>query len=183
MFIAQVMRAIVESNGKIWVRPGYVQGDILMEFLSGHKHSALVSKIADAIAYCQGPDEASFPLGRLGSGVVCGEALCRSSNSGLFDIGQIRTVLSGLLSTYNGNLTEIADDYLFFFIRHDADVPVGIGFSMPMLPFLLRRIPVKKSAGVKFLYSAIENAALDIYVNSTEDCENCNFESIGIEIG
>ncbi|HEV7659332.1 MAG TPA: hypothetical protein VGO55_05755 [Allosphingosinicella sp.] len=162
-FLRQLVRYMLGAAGSLYVRAGYVQGDMLSARLARAGLTDLASQAQEALAIASGNDEADFPIFRREAASLREPPKPSMSPAGvLFDLGQIDRVLAGAASGLPAN-TRLGDAFIGIVIRHDLSIPAGIGFSIPVLPFLLKRHTWTAGGSPQFLYEALDHAAREIY--------------------
>ncbi|HXO72778.1 MAG TPA: DUF4062 domain-containing protein [Bradyrhizobium sp.] len=176
-FLERIVRHLAVNDGTIYVRRGYIQGDLLTGFLSRSPLSSMNSRLQDMIVFPKGNDESNFPLFSAEGTDLDEESVDRTKTCALFDLGQIDKIISGIC-----NSKSVCDDYLLFTVRHGLTVPVGIGFSLPLLPYLLKKSSFGNDGKEVFLYETMRKAAINLYIGDREQKRVDEFLEIGIDL-
>lgn len=134
------------AGSQILVRRGFVMGDILIEFLRRRRRYDLVPQVSTMLTPDNCFDESSmkiFPkIDEMTSARL--DASFLQKTIALFDLGYIKKIVEGARQPQQRprqlQHSQGLGDYKIIIIRHDVDVDVGLGFSLPVLPFLFRRL-------------------------------------------
>jgi hypothetical protein len=185
-FVEELVRHLIARQGSIFVRLGFVQGELLTEFLSRTHLSSMISQIQDLIEFSTGVDESEFPifLNRNEKAPVRASvnSFDQTLSCALFDLGNIDRLVAGIANAEKTCVMPKSNEYFLFTLRHNLDVPLGIGFSLPMLPFLLKEAYFGSKDKQRFLYAAMRDAAVELYVQSGGNARVEQFREIGIEL-
>jgi len=169
-WVADVIKHTEEKDGKIYSIQGFVTGEILLELVQSigkeviSEAFANAAKPMDADSYKRIPffrkASASRKKGRKAAPFF--RRAATSSKNGKYDVYIFDPAESDWISNEIGS-----KDYRTVVIEHGLAIPVGIGFSLYMLPALLRDEN----------WRAVLNHALDVYAPLAS-----KFERIGIEL-
>lgn len=161
---ADIITSIASVGGKLYCRDGYIQNELVLELLRKAPNLAALSAFAEVWETITLPDEGSSPIfpytadgGKIDSGA---EEFKRSAL--VFDIGNV-DVLGRTMERLRAS--DRALSYQIYKIRHDVNVPVGIGFTDLALPYLLH----EESDGKPNLLRMRDSALDCFFVNSPGD--------------
>jgi hypothetical protein len=171
-----------EIYGEMLVRRGYVMGDLLVDMFRAGPNADLIPSVHRLLRTEDVLDESELPLfpKRPKGDIDVFPDGRRILSTALFDLGQIENIAAAVAGESGEN--SLRSKFHVFIIKHDIDVPVGIGFSLPFLPFLIKRDTWNGSKTESFLYTEIRKKALDIYIRDEEENRIESFLEIGIDL-
>jgi hypothetical protein len=154
MFLSKVLQVVRSTGGKVYYRSGFVQADILAELLNreqqllGKQEQPKISEILDyydsLLEEQRTGDETTFDMfwsqTHPGGDMNRPKARNWESSIAVFDLGRIEAIKHANKITNEGNGSKSKDGtFRVFVVEHNINIPAGIGFSLPMTPFLFRR--------------------------------------------
>jgi hypothetical protein len=180
-FLETLINQLSDNGGHIQFRTGFVMGDLLIQMMRQRPNGAdLVGKLVSMLVAENAGDETRLSI----FPETFSDGLDRNApvvdltrTCALFDLGQIKMVEKAI------TVSRSTEDYYLITVRHDLDVPVGVGFSLPLLPALLRKGHWDGTGEEYFLYEAVRRQAAKAFVFRKEVEEPIEkFLSIGIDL-
>lgn len=110
-----ILNTQLKKGDIVWVH-GYIQYEILFEIAKKETNN----RLSEAIIKC------SFPVDSINLAIQRLQNECNHDSLFILDTAEIQRVCQF-----------ISNDYCVIVVDHEIEIPVGIGFSLPCLPFLL----------------------------------------------
>lgn len=169
------------GESRIFVRRGFVMGDILIEYLRDHFREDLIPEVSTMLTPDDSNDDSTmaiFPRWRHFRRLPHPELL--KNSIALFDLGYMDKIVDGSRGPFEENGL---GEYKVIIIKHGVDIDVGLGFSLPVLPFLFRRLPCP-AGGTEYWWQYVSRECGKIYGRDRENGESARnlFLRAGIEL-
>jgi len=182
-FLKPIIRELNAVKGSILCRPGFVMSDLLVEMFQSSAKGDLVPDIHTLLT--RHPDQNVkdeskldiFPEFSHANEVQEDFDEARLlDRCALFDLGHKRVIDDVVKKE------ECRENYNILIVNHGLEVPLGVGFSLPLLPALMRRGRWSRGTSESYLYEEIRARAIEAFVKSDTEDRIEKFLELGIDL-